>query len=128
LALYLDSSALVKLVAEEPESVVLRSFVDEAPWPLVSSQIAAVEVPRAARRHGAERRGRELLDRLLQIDIEPSLLDAAAEANPVTLSSLDALHLVSALAHRERIEHFVAYDVRLVEAAQANGLNVASPA
>lgn len=127
MALYLDSSALVKLVTDEPESAALRSFLDSAPPPLVSSQIAAVEVPRAARRYGAEQRGRAVLERLLQIGIEPALLDTAAAIDPMTLSSLDALHLASALTHAEHIEYFVAYDVRLVSAAQAAGLTVRSP-
>lgn len=122
---YLDSSALVKLIAAEPESNALRDFVGESR--AVSSQIAVVEVTRAARRYGVERRGFALLEELDLVPIESSVLDAAAVADPDTLSSLDALHLASALAHRERIDSFVAYDARLAAAARASGLEVASP-
>ena len=46
--LYLDSSALVKLVREEPESAALRGFLADAD--LVSSELVLTEVPRAIRR------------------------------------------------------------------------------
>jgi hypothetical protein len=125
-SLYLDSSALVKLVAAEAESEALRELVGEQS--LVSSEIARVEVTRAARRHAADDAGRELLERLLQIELTAEVLDAAGAAEPPELSSLDAIHLASALAHRERIGAFVAYDARLLAAAEASGLQVASPA
>ena len=123
---YLDSSALVKLIADEPESASLRRFVGRSR--VVSSQIARVEVVRAARRYGVEGRGAELLEQLDFVTLEPSLLDAAAGIDPVTLSALDALHLASAVAHRDRIDHFVVYDARLAAAAAASGFDVASPA
>jgi predicted nucleic acid-binding protein len=124
--LYLDSSALVKLVAEEPESAALQLTVgDEA---LMSSEIARVEVARAARRHAAEEVGRELLDRLFEVELTVEILEAAAVAEPPELSSLDAIHLASALEQRDGIDCFVAYDERLLAAAEAAGLAVASPA
>lgn len=124
--LYLDSSALVKLVAEEPESDALHAFTRGAH--LLSSEIALVEVRRAARRHDAEARGAALLERLALIEIDEEILLDAAVADPVTLSSLDALHLASGQFARERVDHFVAYDARLVAAARAIGFDVASPA
>jgi uncharacterized protein len=75
-----------------------------------------------------EARGAELLERLAVVEIDAEILASAAAVDPVTLSSLDALHLASGLFAQAQIEHFVAYDARLVAAAQANGLNVASPA
>ena len=48
---YLDSSALVKLVVAEPESSVLADFLRG--WSeRVSSAVALTEVPRALRRAG----------------------------------------------------------------------------
>ena len=126
MSLYLDSSALVKLVAVEVESAALRELVGEQS--LVSSEIARVEVTRAARRHAAHDAGRELLERLLQVELTVVILEAAAVAEPPELSSLDAIHLASALAQRDGIDYFVAYDERLLAAAEAAGLAVASPA
>ena len=50
--LYVDSSALVKLVVAEPETPALLEFL--AGWPYrVSSALARVEVLRAVKRTGA---------------------------------------------------------------------------
>jgi uncharacterized protein len=49
--LYLDSSALVKLVVLEPESAALREFL-RAHALRTSSALAEVEVPRALKRAG----------------------------------------------------------------------------
>ena len=128
MAIYLDSSALVKLVVEEEESSALRQFLVAQNGPFLSSAIARVEVPRAARRHGAEDRGRDVVARLDAIEIHGQILDEAAAVGPATLTSLDALHLASAVFAGERLEHFVAYDARLVDAARSAGFDVQTPA
>ncbi|MBK5250721.1 MAG: VapC toxin family PIN domain ribonuclease, partial [Actinomycetales bacterium] len=43
------------------------------------------------------------------------------------LRSLDAVHLAAALSLGDDLEGIVTYDDRLAEAAQANGVPVASP-
>jgi predicted nucleic acid-binding protein len=49
--LYLDTSALVKLVRREPESDTLADWLDaQTPAPWVSSMLIEVELPRALRR------------------------------------------------------------------------------
>lgn len=45
---YADTSALVKLVRDEPESEALRTFLTDAD--LVSSEFALTAVPRAIKR------------------------------------------------------------------------------
>lgn len=124
--LYLDSSALVKLVVDEAESEALRAFA--VGHRLLSSELARVEVPRAARRFELEARGAELVEELDLIELDQGILADAASVEPLTLGSLDALHLASGLFARERIDAFVAYDARLLAAAEAAGLDVVSPA
>ena len=46
---------------------------------------------------------------------------------PVTLRSLDALHLATALGIYSDIEYFLTYDVRLADAARHVGFHVVSP-
>jgi len=123
--LYLDSSALVKLVVDEPETEALRAFARG--HDLLSSKLAVVEVPRAARRHGLDARGADIVRKLVLVEIDEAILEEAARVEPMTLGTLDAMHLSSALFHRERIDYFVAYDARLVGAATAAGLQVATP-
>jgi len=126
---YLDSSALVKLVAAEPESWVLGDFVRNRQ--VVSSDIARVELPRSVRRLGlgdaAVSRTDEVLRRITLLKLERTVLTRAAELEPVELRSLDAIHLASALSVSE-LEAFVTYDRRLAAAAENAGLGVMAPA
>ena len=131
--LYLDSSALVKIVLPEAESQTLVSFLPA--WPhRVSSALARVEVLRAvARASTAEsmddalRDAEQLLAHVSLLAMSATLLATAAALNPVTLRSLDAIHLASALSLSAEVEGFVTYDGRLAEAAQASGLTVYAP-
>ena len=47
---------------------------------------------------------------------------------PATVRSLDAIHLGTALRSGPSLTSFVTYDRRLLDAAQAAGLPIASPA
>lgn len=96
----------------------------------VSSALMAVESLQACARYGAgyERAAREWMLGLSLLPIDDRVLDIATEVEPRGLRSLDALHLATALSVREELDTFFTYDGRLGEAAQANGLKVASPA
>jgi hypothetical protein len=128
---YLDASALVKLVVTEPESGALMEFLRA--WPdRVSSALSLAEVPRALRhaRFGtAERhRARRLLARLALVDVDRRILAAAAALDPPELRTLDAIHLATALAVREDLAGLVTYDRRLATAAERVDLEVLAPA
>jgi len=127
---YLDASALVKLVVREPESVALMEFLQEHP-DRVSSALALAEVPRALRRarFGAaeRRRAREVLARVALVDIDRRALAAAAAIEPPTVRTLDAIHLATALALREDLAALVTYDRRLAVAAERADLPVQAP-
>jgi uncharacterized protein len=130
-SVYLDSSALVKLVAKEPETTGLRRYLARrADVPRVTSGLARVEVVRAVSGGGAQAvaRARALLDRLYEVPLQRSLLDRAADLRaPVGLRSLDALHLASALLLGTTLSAVVTYDARMTAAAVALGLEVAAP-
>ena len=126
---YLDASAIVKLVVPEPESAALRrELADDPEW--VSSALARVEVLRALRRTGATadavRYAEELMDRIGLVALDEPILEAAATAEPVGLRSLDSLHLATALS-LAGLDAFCAYDQRLLAAAAAAGFLVLSP-
>jgi predicted nucleic acid-binding protein len=128
--IYLDSSALLKLVRAEAESADLTAWLAERPdAPLVSSALVEVEVIRACRRID-ERLvgiGRALLGVLDVVPLDGQVLETAAELSGPGLRSLDVLHLASALVLDPDLDVFVAYDARLVAAARAVGLEVATP-
>ena len=129
--LYLDSSALVKLIVAEPESPALLKLLRA--WPIrVSSALSLAEVPRALRRAGfsagARRRARDVLARINLVDIDRRVLAGAAALDPAALRTLDAIHLATALSIREDLQAVVTYDRRLTAAAQRAQLEVLAPA
>ena len=129
--IYLDSSAIVKLIVPEPETGALLELLAE--WPeRVSSALARVEVSRAVKRAGddpiAMQRTGEVLDRLSLIRIDAEVLSAAANMPPTELRTLDAIHLATALSLGDQLGALVAYDARLAKAAGTNGLTTLSPA
>jgi predicted nucleic acid-binding protein len=128
--LYLDSSAIIKIVVAEPESEALLELLAE--WPnRVSSTLARTEVLRALRRAGVKvpqfRRGQKALDRIGLIQIDTRVLNDAALLKPVTMRSLDSIHLATALSLGVALAGIVTYDARLAEAAQSARISVWSP-
>ncbi|MBK9239858.1 MAG: type II toxin-antitoxin system VapC family toxin [Acidobacteria bacterium] len=127
---YLDASAIVKLVVPEAETDALISALAE--WPdRVTSVVARVEVHRALRRAGATPSQRTRADAvlaglvLIRVD-EPVLARAVALRDP-HLRALDAIHLATALSLGDDPEAFIAYDTRLAQAAKTQRLPVAHP-
>ncbi len=129
MTLYLDSSALVKLVAPEAESPALQAFLERGPeW--VSSTLAFVELARASRIRGGSspRRAELILGRARLLPINDDIVRSAANLEPPRLRSLDAIHLATALVLEPELTAVVTYDTRMQEAAAALGMPVAAPA
>jgi len=129
--LYLDSSAIVKLVQREPESNALRRFLrrhrDDR---RVTSALARVEVVRAISGGGPAaiaHAGRQLA-RVDEIAIDRDLLDTAATIAPgEQLRSLDAIHLASAQAVAPNLRAILTYDQRMAAAGDALGMTIEAP-
>jgi predicted nucleic acid-binding protein len=129
--IYLDSSALVKLAITEPETKALSEWLASSPNLVrVASSIVHVEVPRAIWRAdpGALPQAYSLVRRIREIWMSPGVLSRAAGVRPPGLSSLDAIHLASAMTIKRDLTAFVSYDPRLLTAAKEAGLPVLSPA
>ncbi len=118
----------MKLLVEEPESDALAALL--AGGRVVASALVEVEVPRALGRRGLDPAGAavgELLGGLLLLEVDAPTLRQAALLPPAALRTLDAVHLAAALQVRDRVDALVAYDYRLLAAAQEHGLPVLSP-
>jgi predicted nucleic acid-binding protein len=127
--LYLDSSAIVKLVVPEPETKALRELLRS--WPeRVSSVVARIEVERVARRigGGAVRRARTVISRIALVDLDRDVVRVAAALDPPELRTLDAVHLATAISLGRDLGAFCAYDVRLGSAAVSRNIDVLAPA
>lgn len=129
IAAYLDSSALLKLVVEEPESWALSDYVGDSRS--LSSDLSLVELPRAVRRLGLGSRplslAAKVLDGLELLRLDDEILARAGDVSSPALRSLDAIHLASALSLGRELDALVTYDRRLASAAADAGLRVESP-
>lgn len=127
--LYLDASAIVKLVVRERETDDLIAYIGTAQ--LVSSEISEVEVPRAAYLRTGDTESithaERLLRRLSLVVLGDELRRDAARARPPELRTLDAVHLVSCLQLATQLEAAVVYDRRLADAVRSHGLRVEAP-
>jgi predicted nucleic acid-binding protein len=125
----MDSSALAKLAKEEPESAALIANLDaEAHDSIATSVIGRVEVERAARRFGVPDADVEAL--FGEVDLLPFHIATAAIAGrlePVSMRSLDAVHLATACGLGSDLAAMYCYDRQLADAARAIGIDVRSP-
>lgn len=127
-AVYLDSSAIVKLAVREPESDALRRYLS-ARRPRVSSAVARTEVMRALLQQGASARqaGRRVLAHLDLLRVDNRVLDLAGGLLPFELCTLDAIHLATAQRLGADLGRLCTYDARLRAAAEALGIAVVAP-
>ena len=130
--LYLDASALVKLLHTEPETAALRRYLRKhRELGRVTSALSRTEVVRALRLHGADgvTRARVLLERIDQIRLNVRVLDEAAtlDAGSTRLRSLDAIHLASARRLAGDLYAIITYDARMAAAANALTMTVIAP-
>ena len=134
--IYVDSSALLKRVFAEPESAkLIQTLQDELRRDsvLLTSSLSWVEVSRAVLSTAVQSDGLDpdevteiALSGLREKPINPDVIGVARRLAPRTLRSLDAIHLASALMLNATV--MVAYDTRLIAAAQMNNLRTRSPA
>jgi predicted nucleic acid-binding protein len=130
--IYLDSSAIVKLIKVEAESPDLRDWLNEQDTPPVTSVLAEVEVPRALRRSGPAHLAvmPGVLARISRIDMDASVRATAAAYVDDALRSLDAIHIATAevlVASGNPVSTFVTYDRRQADAVASTGVPVAVP-
>jgi predicted nucleic acid-binding protein len=130
--IYLDSSAVVKMIRPEPESGELVTWLNDRNEVTVTSVLAEVEVPRALRRsspsHLAAMPG--VLARISRVEMDASVRATAGAYVVDTLRSLDAVHLATAevlVASGKTVSAFVTYDRRQAAAVVAAGLVATAP-
>jgi predicted nucleic acid-binding protein len=124
---YLDASAIVKLVLDEPDSLSLLRWYQESER-IVTSRVGVIETRRAAsRRDGDPVRLAAVIDRLEVFELDADVGMRASAIAPPALRTLDAIHMATALSI-PGLSSFVTYDDRLADAARAVGLPVVRPA
>jgi len=132
---YLDSSAILRRLMRQPSGLLEWKLIRTP----VSSRLTEVECLRTLDRLRVEQKYtedhlvnlREGLYRILTtfeiVEVGRSVLVRAAQPSPTSLGTLDAIHLSSAMAWRERtgVSAVVAtHDSALASAARAQGFRV----
>jgi predicted nucleic acid-binding protein len=131
--IYMDTSALTKLLIAEPETPDLQAWLAAQSGQgehAATSALGRAELMRVVARYGEpgqSERARYLLDGLDILPLTELVMALADTIGPPTLRSLDAIHLAAA-AHIEReLTAFVTYDHRLLDGCCEIGLATASP-
>ncbi len=126
----MDTSALVKLIVREPETPALRSWLAAEDREPVSCDLTRTELMRTVRRAAPELapNARRALDTVTLTQVTTAVFEQAGRLEPVTLRSLDAIHLAAALDLGDDLDGLVTYDGLLAQAARASGVEVIAPA
>ena len=116
------------MIVDEAESAPLEAHLKNETR-LATSRLATVEVARAVKLANPDPLAQAEVARViagcLLVDVDEPILASAADLTSVELPALDAIHLASALQIDSR--ELIAYDRRLVQAAERFGLRTASP-
>ena len=130
---YVDSSVVLRIILEQPSPLAEWDQLDVG----VSSPLIAVECHRALDRYWREDRLSDsalaakrteteaILHRFDSVSLDETVLRAAAQPLPTIVTTLDAIHLVSAVLYRaiqppdERPLIFATHDLQLARAARA---------
>ncbi len=138
--IYLDPSAIVKLLRTEPHSESLHLFLsaDEAP-PLFTSQLTMTEVKRALHAAGDATGAAAVASlsppavlvpghRVLALPITAEIVLRAGDLLPGSaLRTLDALHIATAHEASTGLTALVTYDARMLAAAATLDLPLVAP-
>jgi predicted nucleic acid-binding protein len=133
--LYVDTSALVKLLVREAESEAIE--VELLGWPkLATSLITEVELPRAVARAREDRPdavidGSVVLQGILAsaaiIPLDQGIVDEARRVRPTHVGALDAIHVASALSLSSELLAVATYDKRMQDALALAKVQALSP-
>ena len=152
MAHYMDTSALVKLIVDEPETGALREWLAVEAREPVSCDLARTELLRVVRRTAPDRAvaarrtapdravaarrtapdravaARRLLEAVTLTQVTTAVFEQAGRLDPASLRSLDAIHLSAALDLGDDLDGLVTYDSVLARAAASAGIEVTAPA
>lgn len=125
---YVDTSAAVKLLLDEPESRACAGYLSSltSADELVSSQLLETELRRTAtRRQLPQAVVSAILAGIDLIEPERDFFHEAGLLPGTSLRSLDALHVITAI--KADADLVLAYDRRLLDAADSIGIATLSP-
>jgi predicted nucleic acid-binding protein len=123
----LDSSAILKLIIDEPESAAMRNIFNERS---MTSVISRLEVVRNIRRLDPLALGaaQNILSRISMLPISEVVLKTAETITATTsLKSLDCIHIASMITSPIPLQGIITYDKAMATNAEILGIKVLSP-
>lgn len=133
--LYVDTSALLKLLVREAESTAIEHELLK--WSnLATSVVTEVELPRAVARAREDRPdsvidGSLILQGVISsaaiIELNEDIVAAARNVAPVHVGALDAIHIASALSLDQELAGVATYDNRMSDSLTQMGVEVIAP-
>jgi hypothetical protein len=129
--LYLDASALIRLIQRGKWSEALEQFLDTSRTDnLVTSVVSEIEIGRVVwhAAPSAPPLARRQLGRCHQIPLDARLLRQSAMTSPgQAMRNFESIHLTSAKSLGHRLRALVTYEESLARTALTWGLPVRSP-
>jgi predicted nucleic acid-binding protein len=126
--LYVDTSAIGRVLLAEPEARAIRDVLAsfESWW---SSELLVVELRRLAEREDVAAPAERLLAEIRLVPIDHGVLERASRLPPMTVRTLDAIHLETAVSlHRgDDVSAVLTYDRQLQDGCAHHALAVESP-
>ena len=123
---YIDSSAILKLIFTEKETLALDKVMNNK---MVTSTLTRVEVKRAVNRINStnSKVANDVLAQLQYTELDSQTLNLAEAFSPdVTLRTLDAIHVASVLRISEAVQGIITYDKQMIANAEKMGIKVLS--
>jgi hypothetical protein len=126
--LYVDTSALGRILLAEPDAATIRATIAnyEEQW---SSELVTVELGRLGKVHGLQSNAQQLLSNINLIRITSPRLRKAAAIDPAHVRTLDAIHLSAAVALHAAgtVAGVLTFDSQLQAGCQHHGIAVEAP-
>jgi uncharacterized protein len=125
---YVDTSALARVLLDEPDKQVIGHSLTAFDRK-VASRLLGVELRRVGLWRELTSRAETLLADVSLLPIDEQTLAAAETLTPSSVGTLDAIHLATALrlAAEGGLDALMTYDKRLAQGAEEHGLAVLAP-
>jgi len=124
LSWYVDSSAIVAVIFDEPEALELENILESTP---VTSRLSKVEVLRRVNKFDESLlpRAQKILSQFQLVEMTESILIRAENYPPqITAKTADAIHLATAETLSPLIEGVLTLDKQMAKNAQKLNLTV----
>jgi predicted nucleic acid-binding protein len=127
-AVYIDTSALGRVLLDEPDKSAITNALDSFDQ-VIASRLLRIELRRVGLKRGLLDRAESLLADISLIPMEDQVLTATETLTPPSLGTLDAIHLATAvqLAKAGKLNALMTYDKSLAAGAHEHGIAVLSP-